>query len=155
MGEVFFYHLTQSPPEQALRKLLDKALAQGWRVVVRGKTPEFLDRLDAALWLGPEEGFLPHGRAGGPHDALQPVLLTTEATAPNRPDCLVCVETAALTAEEVAALARAVIVFEDQDRAAVEEARAQWRAFVAAGLRLQYWSQDSGNWRMARQHPQP
>lgn len=155
MGEVYFYHLTQSTPEQALRQLLDKALAQGWRVAVRGRTPQFLDRLDAALWLGPEEGFLPHGRAGGAHDALQPVLLTTDAMAANRPECLVCVEGAALMAEEVSALTRAIIVFDGQDGAAVEEARAHWRAFVAAGLRLQYWSQESGAWRMARQHPQP
>jgi DNA polymerase-3 subunit chi len=62
-----------------LRALLEKSLAAGWRVAVRGRTDEMLDRLDAQLWLGPEDGFLPHGRAGGPHDALQPVLLTTEA----------------------------------------------------------------------------
>jgi DNA polymerase-3 subunit chi len=75
VGEAFFYHLTRAPLEVTLRVLLEKSLAQPWRVAVRGRTDDMLDRLDGQLWLG--DGFLPHGRAGGPHDADQPVLLTT------------------------------------------------------------------------------
>jgi DNA polymerase-3 subunit chi len=78
-----------------LRVLLEKSLAQPWRVAVRGRTDDMLDRLDGQLWLG--DGFLPHGRAGGPHDADQPVLLTTGA-AGNTPDCLVSVEGAEVSA---------------------------------------------------------
>jgi DNA polymerase-3 subunit chi len=74
VGEAFFYHLTRAPLEVTLRVLLEKSLAQPWRVAVRGRTDAALERLDGQLWLG--DGFLPHGRAGGPHDADQPVLLT-------------------------------------------------------------------------------
>ena len=103
MGEAYFYQLTRQPLEVTLRVLLEKSLAQPWRVAVRGRTEDTLGRLDAQLWLG--DGFLPHGRAGGAHDADQPVLLTT-GPAPNAPDCLVSVEGADVTADEVAALAR-------------------------------------------------
>ena len=70
MGAAYFYHLTRRPLEATLPLLLEKALAAGWRVAVRGVDAARLDRLDARLWLGPEDGFLPHGRAGGPHDAI-------------------------------------------------------------------------------------
>ena len=55
MGAVFFYHLTRSPAEATLRSLLGKSLQAGWRVVVRGRSDAFLDRLDEALWLHPED----------------------------------------------------------------------------------------------------
>ena len=148
MGEVFFYHLTQSPLEATLRQLLEKSLAQGWRVAVRGQSAALLDRLDGALWLGPEDGFLPHGRAGGPHDAQQPVLLTTDAAAPNRPDCVVSVEGAPITAEEMGALSRAMIMFDGHDGAALATARAQWKALTGAGIKAKYWSEESGRWAM-------
>jgi DNA polymerase-3 subunit chi len=95
VGEAYFYHLTRAPLEVTLRVLLEKSLAQPWRVAVRGRTDAVLERLDGQLWLG--DGFLPHGRAGGAHDADQPVLLTT-GSAGNTPDCLVSVEGADVTA---------------------------------------------------------
>ena len=82
MGAVYFYHLTRQPLEHTLPVLLDKARQAGWRIAVRGTDPARMDWLDEKLWLGPEDGFLPHGRAGGPHDAEQPILLTAEALRP-------------------------------------------------------------------------
>lgn len=148
MGEVFFYHLTQSALAATLRQLLEKSLAQGWRVAVRGPDGGHLDRLDAALWLGPEEAFVPHGRAGGPHDAHQPILLTTEPTAPNRPDCVVSIDGAPIAAEEMGALSRAMILFDGHDPAALGTARAQWKALTGAGIKAKYWSEESGRWAM-------
>lgn len=146
MGAVFFYHLTQKPLEATLPVLLGKSLAAGWRVAVRGRDAARLDWLDEKLWLGPEEGFLPHGRAGGPHDALQPILLTTQAAAPNAPECVMCIDGAELSAEETAQLERACILFDGNDPAAVETARGQWRALTGAGVSAQYWSEASGRW---------
>ena len=104
MGAAFFYHLTERPLESTLPVLLSKSLAAGWRVAVRGQSREQLTELDRRLWLG--EGFLPHGVSGGDHDALQPVLLTTEAIAANDPNCVMSVAGAEVTAEEVKALER-------------------------------------------------
>ncbi len=145
MGEAYFYQLTRAPLEVTLRVLLEKSLAQPWRVAVRGRTDETLGRLDAQLWLG--DGFLPHGRAGGAHDADQPVLLTTGPAA-NAPDCLVSVEGADVTADEVAAHARVMILFDGHDPGAVEAARAQWRTLTGAGAAAKYWSEDTGSWKM-------
>ena len=74
MGNALFYHLTRSPAESLLPVLIGKSLAAGWQVELRGTDPARMERLDLHLWQG--DGFLPHGLAGGPNDARQPVLLT-------------------------------------------------------------------------------
>ncbi|WP_417524127.1 DNA polymerase III subunit chi [Marinovum sp.] len=145
MGAAFFYHLTQRPLEATLPMLLEKARGAGWRVAVRGVDEGRLDWLDEKLWQGPEDSFLPHGRAGGPHDALQPVLLTSGA-AGNDPQCLMLVDGALVTPEEVSALERVCVLFDGSDPEAVDRARAQWKALTAAGCAAQYWSEESGRW---------
>lgn len=144
MGAAYFYHLTRVPMEATLPMLLDRALKAGWRVAVRGTTDARLDWLDEKLWL--LEGFLPHGRAGGEYDADQPVLLTTATAAPNGAACVMAIDGAAVTAEEVGALERVCILFDGNDPAAVDGARDQWRALTSAGCAAQYWSQDGGRW---------
>ena len=128
MGAAYFYHLPQQPLEAALPRLLEASLKRGWRVAVRGRDPR------------------DHGQAGGPHDALQPVLLTTEAEAPNGATCVMSVEGAQVTAEEVNGLDRGCILFDGGDAAALERARSQWRELTAAGCGAQYWSDESGSW---------
>jgi DNA polymerase III subunit chi len=151
VGEVYFYHLTRTPLEETLRTLVEKSLAAGWRVAIRGRSDAVLDRLDAALWLGDKTAFLPHGRAGGPQDADQPVLLTRDAAAPNGASCVVSVDGAAIAPEEVAGLARAMILFDGNDPAGLDVARDQWRALKAAGVKAKYWSEDGGRWAMKQE----
>lgn len=146
MGAVYFYHLTQRPLEAALPLLLDRSLAQGWRVVVRGATPRRIEMLDRQLWLGAEDGFLPHGVAGGPHDAYQPVLLTLETDVPNRAACLMGIEGAAIAADEVGAFERTCILFDGGDGDALARARDQWRDLTRAGCKAVYWSEETGAW---------
>ena len=146
MGAAFFYHLTQAPLEAVLPTLIEKALGNGWRVAVRGRDAAMLDRLDRVLWGG-AESFLPHGLAGGPHDADQPVLLTTAAEMPNGARCLMAVDSAEVTAEEALALDRACILFDGDDPGALEAARAQWRTLTAAGVPAEYWAQGAGGWK--------
>ncbi len=146
MGAAYFYHLTRRPLEVTLLQLLDKALAAGWRVAVRGVDAARMDWLDARLWLGPEDGFVPHGRAGGPHDADQPVLLTTQSACPNGAVCVMAVDGAEVTPDEVQALERACILFDGNDEAALAAARIQWKTLTAAGCAAQYWSEETGKW---------
>ncbi|MBK1634519.1 DNA polymerase III subunit chi [Rhodovulum adriaticum] len=144
MGNALFYHLTRRPLEATLPMLLEKSLAAGWRVAVRGTDAGRLDWLDERLWMG--DGFLPHGRAGGGFDADQPVLLTTAPEMPNRAACLMAVDGAEVAAAEAEALERVCILFDGNDPAAVDHARGQWRALTGAGVPAQYWSEESGRW---------
>lgn len=146
MGAVYFYHLTQRPLEQTLPVLLDKARQAGWRIAVRGTDPARLDWLDEKLWLGPEDGFLPHGRAGGPHDEMQPILLTSDKQAGNEATCVMSVDGAEVAPDEVTALERVCILFDGNDDQAVQHARDQWKTLTQAGCSAQYWSEESGRW---------
>ncbi|MFY0633143.1 MAG: DNA polymerase III subunit chi [Vannielia sp.] len=146
MGKAMFYHLTQRPLEATLPALLERSLAAGWRVAVRGRDEGRMGWLDEKLWAGPDEAFLAHGRAGGPHDALQPVLLTTSTEMPNGATCLMAVDGAGVQPEEVAALERVCVLFDGHDPDAVQHARGQWKALTGAGAVAEYWSEESGRW---------
>jgi len=150
MGEVYFYHLTDTPLERTLPQLLVRALAQGWQVEVRGADAARMDRLDQALWLGPEDGFLPHGLAGGPHDPAQPVLLTLQPADPAR-DCLMALDSAPVAVAEAQRAVRTCILFDGNDEPARAAARAQWRALTEAGLGAKYWAQEGGGWVMKQE----
>lgn len=146
MGAAFFYHLTRRPLQETLPVLLEKARGAGWRIAVRGRDADRLAWLDERLWMGGEESFLPHGVAGGPHDALQPILLTAGSEAANNPACVMAVDGAEVTPDEVQALERVCILFDGTDPEAVQHARVQWKSLTDAGCSAQYWSEESGRW---------
>ena len=143
-GEVFFYHLTRRPLDATLPVLLDRARGNGWRVIVRGADRAKLEWLDERLWLGAEDGFLPHGLSGGPHDAYQPILLTTDPS--TRAECVMCIDGVAPAPEELADITRACVLFDGTDMEAVETARGHWKSLTAAGCKAVYWSEESGRW---------
>lgn len=144
MGAVYFYHLTESPIDQALPQLVDRAAGQGWRVLIRGRRMPLLDRLDAVLWQGPPDNFRAHGMAGD-HDADQPILLGIDTPAEGF-DCVMSVDGADLTPAEIATAARACVLFDGHDGDALQRARGQWKALTGAAVAAQYWAQDDGRW---------
>jgi len=146
MGAVYFYHLTRAPLEAVLPMLLEKSIGAGWRIMVRGMDDNRLKWLDEKLWLGRDDGFLPHGVAGGDHDVMQPILLTTAATTANGATCVLAVDGADVSVEEVNKMERVSILFDGNDEVALTRAREQWKALTEAGCSAQYWSQESGNW---------
>lgn len=146
MGAAYFYQLSRKPLVETLTMLLAKAQGAGWRVAVRGKDADSLAQIDAALWLGPDDSFLPHGLAGGPHDADQPILLTTRPDAANGATCVFSIHGAEISADEVAALDRVCILFDGSDEIALNTARGQWKTLKTAGAAAQYWSEESGRW---------
>jgi DNA polymerase III subunit chi len=154
MAEVLFYHLTRTPLEATLPALLTRSLAAGWRVAVRGTSPQRLTWLDEQLWLS--EGFLPHGLAGGPQDADQPVLLTLAATSGNGANSLMLIDGAAFDPAELPLLVRTSVLFDGGDDAAMTLARQQWKMVCDTGLAAHYWSDESGSWqKKASRDPGP
>lgn len=145
MGVVMFYHLTRSGVDETLGALLTRALGQGWRVMVRGTEAAALERLDAHLWQGPEDGFLPHGLQGGPHDADQPVLIG-KGEIVNGAKGLFLIDGAEVTVAEASGLERVWLLFDGSDGAQLSAARVKWKALTDAGVPAQYWSEESGRW---------
>lgn len=153
MGKVMFYHLTRSVPADALAALLPRAIAQGWRVMLRGSDPDALDRLDAALWVqGGDESFLPHGQVGGPHDSDQPVLLGL-GPAVNGARVLALIDGAEAGDAEIAGMERVWVLFDGNDPQRLQAAREQWKSMTAAGHMAEYWSEDGGRWEKKAESP--
>ena len=144
MTEIGFYHLRASPLERALPRLLERALAEGHRVVVMAGSPERVEHLNDVLWTYSEESFLPHGSARDGNAERQPVWLTVDDENPNRAGMLVLVDGA--RSVRLGDYARCCDMFDGNDEAAVAAARQRWAEAKAAGHVLTYWEQIDGKW---------
>ena len=145
MTEVLFYHLEHYLLERVLPSLVEKTIARGWRAVVQAGSEERVEALDTLLWTYRDDSFLPHGtkRDGSPE--AQPVFLTTGEDNPNGATVRFLVDGADM--RELTGYARVVYLFDGRDGAAVEAARAQWKAAKDAGADVTYWQQSNeGRW---------
>jgi DNA polymerase-3 subunit chi len=151
MTEVWFYHLQRATLESALPKLLELSLARDWRAAVQAVSERRLAALDDLLWSYDPESFLPHGTARDGEPETQPIFLTLGPDNPNRADVRFFVENAeaspVLADPASAPTTRAILIFDGNDDAALQGARAQWRRLKAEGHQLSYWRQnDDGKW---------
>jgi DNA polymerase-3 subunit chi len=137
--EVWFYHLERSRLEQVLPDLLEKALARGWRALVRSPAADRIERLDDWLWAYRDDSFLPHGLAGEPLADRQPVLLTAGADNPNGAQVLFLIDGA--ESGDLAGVERCILIFDGADEVAVALARGEWTRFKSAGHTVAYWKQ--------------
>lgn len=152
MAEVLFYHLTQTPLERTLPDLLEKSLARGWRVLVKGGDASRLEFLDNVLWSYRDDAFLPHGKQGCEQAEDQPIYLTQADEQPNNPDLLMLVDGAAFPVEKMADFQRVCLLFDGNDADAVAAARVEWKATTDANLPAKYWAQDDGRWVQKAEH---
>ncbi|MGH7099039.1 MAG: DNA polymerase III subunit chi [Stellaceae bacterium] len=146
MAEIGFYHLTATPLERALPRLLERAAASGYRILVRAASAERIEHLNAVLWTYDEASFLPHGSARDGNAAAQPIYLTEGEDNPNGAAMLVLVDAGDGLAPDLAAFARIADLFDGSDPAAVAAARGRWREARAAGHALTYWQQTPSGW---------
>lgn len=143
--EIGFYHLTRTPLERALPLILEKVLASGARAVVRAGSGERVAFLDGALWTYRPDSFLPHGSARDGEAGQQPVWLTTAEENPNGATVLVLTD--GTEAGDMDSFERCLDMFDGNDGAAVDAARARWTAYKGAGHALAYWQQNErGGW---------
>lgn len=144
MTEIGFYHLTRSPLEAALPKLLERVLAAGKRALVRAGSPERVEVLNSALWTYDPASFLPHGTAREGDGELQPIWLTAGTDNPNGATVLVLTD--GVEGAGIEGFERCLEMFDGNDAEAVEAARARWRGYKEAGFALTYWQQTPGGW---------
>lgn len=140
-----FYHLLSTPLESALPKLLEKALAGGYRALVLTESETQAERLNQWLWSYDPDSFLPHGTAKDGDAAHQPVYLTTKMENPN--GAAVLVVTDGSQCDEPAGFERVLDIFDGNDPEATVSARSRWKYYKDAGHDLSYIKQNaSGGW---------
>lgn len=144
MAEIGFYHLLATPLERALPRLLERARAGGYRIVVRAASAERVEHLNALLWTYDEASFLAHGAARDGNPEAQPIWLTERDDNPNGATMLLLVDGAETA--DLAAFERCADMFDGNDEDAVNAARERWRRAKAAGHTLTYWQQTAAGW---------
>jgi DNA polymerase III subunit chi len=144
LAEIGFYHLSSTPLERALPKLLERASAQGHSIVVRAGSAERAEHLCAVLWIYEEGAFLPHGSASDGHAAAQPIWLTHREENPNGASILVLVDGS--EASDLQSFSRCLDLFDGNDPGMVQAARSRWRRARDAGHVLTYWQQTHAGW---------
>lgn len=145
MTAVQFYHLTATPLERALPKLLEKAVAGGFRVLLWAESEERADRLNQLLWTYNPGSFLPHGSLRDGHAEEQPIFISTGLDAPNGAKLLVVTD--GRMPEKPEAFERIIDIFDGNDAEAVASARLRWTAYKNAGHEVSYLRQnDAGGW---------
>ena len=150
MTEIRFYHLEQRRVDQALPPLLERALEEGRRVLVRASSEEMVAALNERLWTYDDASFLPHGAAGDGDPMEQPIFLTTELKNANAATMLVRLS-GAETSEADDAFDLVVLMFDGRDEAALAQARGEWRRLKDQGRTISYWREsDEGGWERAR-----
>jgi DNA polymerase-3 subunit chi len=148
MAEIGFYHLTVTPLEKALPKLLEKTLDAGERALVRAVSPDRVAWLNEQLWTYDDRSWLPHGtaEAGFPDD--QPIWLTAGDENANAAKFLFLIDGA--QAEDPADFTRIFNLFDGRNDEAVAAERIRWKAWRDAGQTLTYWKQtETGGWQKA------
>jgi DNA polymerase-3 subunit chi len=145
MTQIGFYHLTRLALDQALPRLLEKAVAAGLKVVVMAGSPERVEHLNGLLWSYSEESWLPHGCAADGEAALQPIWLTDKDENPNAATVLVLCD--GVVPADLGRYARCLDLFDGRDDEAVQAARARWKTWKAEGHELVYFQQtERGGW---------
>jgi DNA polymerase-3 subunit chi len=148
--EIRFYHLERRRVDQALPSLLEHALDEGRRVLVRASSDEMVAALNERLWTYDDASFLPHGAAGDGDPMTQPVFLTAELENANAATMLVRLS-GAETGDADDAFDLVVILFDGRDDAALAHARGEWRRLKDQGRTISYWREsDEGGWERAR-----
>lgn len=144
MTEIQFYHLTTTPLERALPKLMEKAYASGVRALVHCEETQ-LDLLDRVMWTYHPSQFLPHGTKRDPQPARQPIYLTSGEDNPNNASLLVV--TNGDIYDGSGSFERVFDMFDGTDETAVSAARARWKEYKSNDYALVYVQQkDDGGW---------
>lgn len=145
MTDIGFYHLTRSPLEKTLPKLLEKILGAGYRVVVQASSAERVEALNGNLWTYHPQSFLPHGTAKTGRPGDQPIWLTDHPENPNGAKVLALVDGA--QSDQVGTFEKVVYLFDGNDPDALAQARSSWKTYAAQGHTVVYWQQtESGGW---------
>ena len=145
MTAVQFYHLTATPLDRALPKLVEKTLSGGFRTLLVAESDERAEQLNQLLWTHDPASFLPHGSTSDSDAAEHPVLISTDMDPVNKANLLFV--THGKMADKPERFDRILDMFDGRDAQAVEKARERWKEYKTIGCTVTYMAQtETGGW---------
>ena len=145
MPRVDFYRLTRDPVERVLPALASRVLGNGDRLLVVAGPAMQRQAIDEALWTLQPASFLPHGAAGSPDEAIEPILIAGMLAAPPPNGATHLALADGEWRDEALGFERTFLLF---DNSRIDDARAIWRSLAAKDeVDNRFWKQDeSGRW---------
>lgn len=145
MARVDFYRLTRDPVERVLPAIATRILGAGERLLIVAGPAMQRQAIDEALWTIQPASFLPHGAAGSPDEAIEPILIagTLDPAPANHARNIALAD--GDWRDEALGFDRAFLFF---DNSRIDDARATWRALsVREDVDNRFWKQDeNGRW---------
>jgi len=146
LGAVHFYHLTSTPLERALPRLLEKSYAGGFRTIVVADNDMHVEQLNSLLWTYHADSFLPHGSAKDGNSERQPIFLTSEIPMEAGEKEILFI-TSGILAENTAPYDRVIDMFDGSSPQSLSGARSRWKQYKDSGCELHYYQQTAaGSW---------
>ena len=145
MPRVDFYRLTRDPVERVLPALASRILGNGDQLLIVAGPAMQRQAIDEALWTIQPASFLPHGAAGSPDEAIEPILIAgTLDPAPANGARYVALADGEWR-DDAFGFDRVFLLF---DNSRIDDARALWRSLAARDdVDNRFWKQDeSGRW---------
>ena len=146
MPSVNFYHLNKTNTYFALCKLLNKAIGQGQKVLVRTSSAETTEEIDEILWSYDRTSFVPHSKLGDKHTNLNPIYITNETDNPNYAKYLFIIDTSNFSVSEICKFQRTFILFTDGDKSFLNIARKLWVDLSKFDIERKYWVEGEKGW---------
>ncbi|WP_033073666.1 DNA polymerase III subunit chi [Sphingopyxis sp. MWB1] len=145
MARVDFYRLSRDPVEHVLPLLAARILGQGDRLLIVAASAMQRQAIDAALWAHQPASFLPHGAAGTPDEAIEPILIAGALDMPPANGARLVALADGEWREGALDFTRAFLLFDD---ARIDDARATWRQLGNLDtVERHFWKQDDqGRW---------
>lgn len=145
MTEIRFYHLEHSGLESALPALIDKALSQNHKIIVKLPNDEKVEALNEHLWTFNPQSFIPHGSEKDAKPERQPVWLCANDDNPNKADVLILAQGA--QSEKLKEFKLVCEMLNGHNPEEVTAARTRWKSYKDQGLEVTYWQQSpQGGW---------
>ncbi|AIK96697.1 DNA polymerase III subunit chi [Candidatus Odyssella acanthamoebae] len=140
--DVAFYHLTVTPLEKALPKLVEKIYLNGLRALIVCDSQERLETLNSVLWTFSPTSFIPHGFVGDP--LRHPVWLSLSADNINKAEVVIVLNGAMIPDN---GFDRCMDMFDGNNPDTVHNARDRYKSYRDRDFKLTYWKQnDKGAW---------
>ncbi len=145
MSDINFYHLQRSSLETVLPKLLEKTMGAGKRAMVLAGSAVKVEQLAKHLWTYESASWLPHGTAkdGSPQD--QPIWISEPEQDQNPNGAEFLFLTDGTTASNLDEYERCFVLFDGNDKPALDGARTFWSSCKQAGHDMAYWQQNDRN----------
>ena len=143
--DVAFYRCTREGPVAVLGKLAEKIAATGHRAIVQADDAALREDIDRQLWTADAASFIPHGQAGGDHDADQPILIAPDFSDANGARIAVAMSSRLPGLD--AGYERILYIFDAGDEDSLNAARKHWKALSGReDVTPVYWKQVERGW---------